>query len=326
MSETCPVCGSTVSDSKDVSIAVLDLPGHYYSCPRCGDYQIEGFTCVQLTSLLRDDQRRAILSHWIRTKYESVKHSGSASESIILIPALVDNVVKQLPPSCAEQANKFVLWLGDNSHPGESVSVRPATHQSIMGAITPKGFLLVLRHLMDGRLLIEAKPSLSDGQTSATLSFEGWEHYEKLRRGAIDSRRAFMAMKYGDEQLDDLVNNVLKPAVKQTGFDLLRLVDRPKAGLIDDMLRVEIQTSRFLIADLTHENAGAYWEAGYAEGLGRPVIYTCEKQKFEEAKTHFDTNHHLTVRWEVGKPQEVAEELKATIRATLPAEAKLTDD
>ena len=103
-------------------------------------------------------------------------------------------------------------------------------------------------------------------------------------------------------------------------------MDRPKAGLIDDRLRVEIQTSRFLIADLTHENAGAYWEAGYAEGLGKPVIYTCEKAKFEEQKTHFDTNHHLTVVWDADNLSEAADELKATIRATLPGEAKLTDE
>ena len=62
---------------------------------------------------------------------------------------------------------------------------------------------------------------------------------------------------------------------------------------------MEIRTSRFLIADLTHENPGAYWEAGYAEGLGKPVIYTCEKKKFEnQVKTHFDTNHHLTLQWD----------------------------
>jgi nucleoside 2-deoxyribosyltransferase len=160
----------------------------------------------------------------------------------------------------------------------------------------------------------------------ATLTVEGWQYYEKLRKGDIDSRKAFMAMEYGDEQLDKIVENVFKPAVKQTGFDLFKLVDRPKAGLIDDRLRVEIQTSRFLIADLTHENAGAYWEAGYAEGLGKPVIYTCKKKKFEEQKTHFDTNHHLTIPWDAENPKEAAERLKATIRATLPEQAKLTDD
>jgi nucleoside 2-deoxyribosyltransferase len=81
-----------------------------------------------------------------------------------------------------------------------------------------------------------------------------------------------------------------------------------------------------LIADLTDDNEGAYWEAGFAEGLGKPVIFSCEKAKFEEKKTHFDTNHHLTVKWDKNSPQDAAEELKATIRATLPDEAQMTDD
>jgi nucleoside 2-deoxyribosyltransferase len=63
--------------------------------------------------------------------------------------------------------------------------------------------------------------------------------------------------------------------VAATGFILRRLDDEPKAGLIDDRMRAEIQASRFVIVDLTHMNRGAYWEAGYAEGLGKPVIYTC---------------------------------------------------
>ena len=133
-------------------------------------------------------------------------------------------------------------------------------------------------------------------------------------------------MKYGDSELDRIVREYFRPAVVSTGFELYRLDDIPKAGLIDDRLRVEIRTSRFLISDLTHENAGAYWEAGFAEGLGKPVIYTCEKAKFDSYKTHFDTNHHLTVIWDKEKPELANEQLKATIRATLPDEAKLTDE
>ena len=96
-------------------------------------------------------------------------------------------------------------------------------------------------------------------------------------------------------------------------------------GLIDDRLRVEIQASDFIIADLTHDNLGAYWEAGYAEGLGKPVIYTCGKTKFEKEKTHFDTNHHLTIVWDSDNPQQAGEDLKATVRATLPQLAKQED-
>lgn len=123
-----------------------------------------------------------------------------------------------------------------------------------------------------------------------------------------------------------MLNNCFIPAVQKTGFDLITLNDSKRAGLIDDRLRVEIMTSRFLVADLTHDNEGAYWEAGFAEGLGKPVIYTCEKNKFERDKTHFDTNHHLTIIWDIKEPLKAVEDLKATIRATLPAEAKLNDD
>ena len=58
-----------------------------------------------------------------------------------------------------------------------------------------------------------------------------------------------------------------------------------------------------------------------------PVIYICEEEKFKVKKTHFDTNHHLTVQWK-DDPESLnkfAEELKATIRATFPDEAKMED-
>jgi len=73
-----------------------------------------------------------------------------------------------------------------------------------------------------------------------------------------------MTMQYGDPLLDQLVEDHFRPAVAQTGIDLRRLDDEQPAGLIDDRLRVEIQSARFLIVDLTHSNRGAYWEAGYA--------------------------------------------------------------
>ena len=133
------------------------------------------------------------------------------------------------------------------------------------------------------------------GFDKLALTFDGWSYYETLLKGSTTYRKAFMAMKFGDADLNHVLENVFKPSVKMAGFDLFKLDDVPQAGLIDDRLRVEIQSSDFLIADLTHANNGAYWEAGYAEGLGKPVIYSCEKEQFNLQKTHFDTNHHLTV-------------------------------
>jgi nucleoside 2-deoxyribosyltransferase len=134
-------------------------------------------------------------------------------------------------------------------------------------------------------------------------------------------------MPFGKLDLYQIYRDHFQPAVSATGFTLKRLDENQPAGLIDDRLRVEIHQCRFLLADLTHGNPGAYWEAGYAEGLGRPVIYTCEKSIFDDRRkgTHFDTNHHLTVVWESTSPATAVSKLKATIRSTLPTEAVLSD-
>jgi hypothetical protein len=149
----------------------------------------------------------------------------------------------------------------------------------------------------------------------------------ELKREPIDSRAAFMAMPFNNDILDRVFRDCFRPAVAATGFDLRRLDDHPAAGNIDDRLRIEIRNARFLIAELTGANPGAYWEAGFAEGLHKPVIYTCEKSCFDKPaqKPHFDTNHHLTVIWEESDLPGAVEQLKATIRETLPSEAKQRD-
>ena len=80
-----------------------------------------------------------------------------------------------------------------------------------------------------------------------------------------------------------------------------------------------------MIAELTKENRGVYWEAGFAEGLGKPVIYTCEKSFFEGNRSHFDINHRHTIVWNPDELSQASEALKTTIRATLHSEAKMSD-
>jgi len=60
---------------------------------------------------------------------------------------------------------------------------------------------------------------------------------------------------------------------------------------------------------------GAYWEAGYAEGLQKPVIYTCRK---DWKGIHFDTEHLTRIIWHPDKLEDAAKQLKAMIRHTLP--------
>ena len=150
------------------------------------------------------------------------------------------------------------------------------------------------------------------------LTLQGWEHYDARKRGHFAGRFGFVAMQFEDPILDPLIRKTVKPALQdKLNYDLIDMRDVAQAGLIDDLMRARIRDAAFVLSDLTHDNSGAYWEAGYAEGLAKPVIYLCEKAKFEKQKTHFDTNHCTTVLWSADDPDPFTQQLIATLRNSL---------
>ena len=317
MTAKCPICDSDLLEPS----ASTGGDATAFACPRCGRFILTGPLLASLAYLLSTDKEAsAKLSHVLRRASEN-------GDKAMLTSDLAEAILKQPLPRPREQADLLLRWLAEHvPTPGETIWVEPRTHGAIIGSSSWKGFRLVLDHMFAvGLLTGTLSKTIGESGAHATPSFAGWEHFESLRRGGGKYRKAFMAMKFGDPALAFMLESVFKPSVRQAGFDLFKLDDVPQAGLIDDRLRVEIQASDFIVADLTHENLGAYWEAGYAEGLGKPVIYTCEHTKFEATKTHFDTNHHLTITWDSTAPATAGERLKATVRATLPHLARQHD-
>jgi hypothetical protein len=124
----------------------------------------------------------------------------------------------------------------------------------------------------------------------------------------LDALLAPFARKFDNLELDRVFDDCLYQAVRDTGYELRTATQR--AGLVDAVIEDEIRRCRFLIADLSDSNAGAYWEAGFAEGLGKPVIYICKAN----CEVHFDTDHRHTVRWDLSDLDQTAKKLKAVIR------------
>lgn len=91
----------------------------------------------------------------------------------------------------------------------------------------------------------------------------------------MDSQVTFMAMPFNRPDLMSVYDQHVKPAVARTGYELRLSGDNPKTGSIDDRMRVEIRRARFLVCELTENNAGAYWEAGFAEGPGMDLEHDC---------------------------------------------------
>lgn len=268
-----------------------------------------------------DDPRRAVLSHAVRRMQRENEWPTLSNKMY------TDILLKDALPKPVEQAENMLLWLGNAADDSDSkVHVSCEELQATIGSSRTNSILYIANHLQSKGLLTysESDNTQPDPQLVFQMTLPGWQEFDSLLRRSPQSRTFFMAMKFGEPELNDMVDTVFRPAVEATGYNLLVLTDEPRAGLIDDQLRVEIRRSRLLIADITHKNPGAYWEAGFAEGLGKPVIYTCRESEFNGGASHFDTNHHLTVLWSSEK-DEVLRRLKATIRATLPSEAKQSD-
>ncbi|HZU50969.1 MAG TPA: hypothetical protein VE968_03750 [Sphingomicrobium sp.] len=109
----------------------------------------------------------------------------------------------------------------------------------------------------------------------------------------------------------------IEPAIREAGYEPLRIDRKEHLNKIDDEIIAEIRRSRFLVADFTHGDTGArggvYYEAGFAHGLNIPVIFTCRADAID--KVHFDTRQYNHITW--ATPDELKERLAKRITATL---------
>jgi nucleoside 2-deoxyribosyltransferase len=150
------------------------------------------------------------------------------------------------------------------------------------------------------------------GHADVTLTTNGWIRIEELERPNIESKQAFVAMWF-DDTLDSAYTQGIAGIEEDTGFKALRIDMKQFNEKICDRIIAEIRRSRFLIADVTGHRAGVYFEAGYAMGLGLPVIWTCGKEDINNC--HFDTRQYNHITWET--PEELRTKLRDRILATI---------
>lgn len=117
-----------------------------------------------------------------------------------------------------------------------------------------------------------------------------------------------------DPSLDQAYDAGIKPAVQEDCAMKVVRVDRVEHnGVVTDLILASIRSAQLTVADVTLQRQGVYFEAGFALGLGRTVIWTCRKD--ELPKVHFDTRQYSHIVWET--PAELREKLTNRIRATV---------
>jgi nucleoside 2-deoxyribosyltransferase len=314
----CPICLSIDGFTRSSQGDGVGRGGTLEECELCGSYFC---TREALSDYLGQERAnttrlaRAVLSHWVQQRQNADEWPVVDK---LVAKAAIDG---DLPlPSPGDQVSNIIRFVGDSTRDtGEPLRSLPPSFHATIGSVTRIFAIKLVQELCDGGLLraIESNTLKSRNVQNVELTIAGWEQYEAERRGKTAGSYGFLALKFGDEVLDPFVQSHIKPAVAELGFELRDMRDGARAGVIDNLMRIDIRDAAFVIADLTHDNAGSYWEAGYAEGLGKPVLYICEKSKFGAVKTHFDTNHSTTVQWDVDDPEAFKRDLIATLQRSL---------
>ena len=155
----------------------------------------------------------------------------------------------------------------------------------------------------------------SDDAAEIKVTVEGFRQVAEVAT-APDPSQGFVAMWF-DDRMDKYFETGLKVGIEAAGYRAMLMKRKPDVEKIDDDTIAEIRRSRFLVADFTQGKGGArgsvYFEAGFAQGLGLPVIYTCRRNMV--GKLHFDTRQYAHILWDT--PEELALALEARIRARI---------
>ena len=307
--EKCPICLDTEFEkSDDDTLGVTK-----YKCMICGNFDISRTT---KNSVLDEklhtlsEIERASIAYGIR---KVNKNSGEIVISAEVLDEMIENTVLFSP---AIQIKNLIQYFGDEFRKnGLPIYNIPDNLHAIVGSPNFEFVISLIRQLRELNIVIYDD---SNWIENIFLTVNGWNLYESNKHSVSDSKFGFIAMQYGDTILENIVRDHIKPRVEsELGYKIRILREELEAGIIDNIMRERIRESAIVLADLSEDNFGAYWEAGYAEGLGIPVIYLCNEEKFNEVKTHFDTNHSTTVLWTHGKEPEFCDALIATIKKSL---------
>ena len=147
------------------------------------------------------------------------------------------------------------------------------------------------------------------------LSAKGWERVAALHHREEEIRQGFISMSFREETLS--IREAFRQAITEAGYAVRIIDEKEHNNQIVPEIFYEIRRSRFLVVDVTFPNFGAYYEAGFAQALGKEVIVCCRETEFfeTEKRPHFDIAQKSMIIW--SNEEELVAKLKRRIEATV---------
>lgn len=336
----CIVCSSDASKQSDYDDLVV-----FYVCPVCGRYEIH----FDLSSDEIDFDLNQLGSYFIyngfkygiserryysnRDKEWCDEWSNKCKEGDITHghPVFLskENVENWYPKIFSEKIDRILLFLNKEiKHIGEDVTLSKEELYSAFFVdrfdystgkreerdtdIQLKQADYMLDYLADRNYIrsnIGGNWWSDNNTTIMSLLPEGYARIDELQKSTANGKNVLVAMKFGEDTKP--LREAIRTGICNAGYIAIFIDEVQHNDFITPELLKHIKNSKFVVVDLTHQNNGAYFEEGYAMGLGKPVIQLCRTG----VNLHFDVAQKNTIMWDT--ESDIPQRLKNRIIATI---------
>jgi hypothetical protein len=279
-------------------------------------------------------QNKAALSYWIRHQLKEFE-----SDIPFVDEKLVNEFAHRTQKKVVERIDDAIIWFSNIQESlADWVEI---LHDGMVQTSDPRiniffDFLASTSCLdsNDGQMLLQLlkEEKLIEHQNSVPnyrLTYKGWKRVGELSETLTLSTSVFVAMWF-DDCMSDVYSNGIAAGIRKAGYEPIRIDNKEHNNKIDDEIISEIRRAKFLVADFTSEllrkdslaglggdrviaRGGVYFEAGFAKGLGKEVIWTVREDVLPFV--HFDTRQFAHIVWK--DSADLCAKLEKRISATL---------
>jgi hypothetical protein len=304
---TCPLCQRPSQRHETEDDFRRDV--RTYDCERCGRIRVtdeaerearllDRARSARVSGLTRERTTRGLPPVLITQTRDAARRSSEPATTLddILVASALS--VQQRLDRTLMNLGTWISLTGDVDPP-LAYAEDGAVMQFLMNQLERHGLIRWDGHMQGGH---------------ATVQVEGWNRIAELQQGVHTqgSRQGFVAMWFGNPARNPCEVGLVE-GIREAGYvpwiaERVEYIDR-----IDERIISEIRKSTFLVADLSGHRQNVYYEAGFAAGLGIPVVFTCHKD--DMGAGHFDTRQYNTIEW--SDPEQLATSLQHRITAVI---------
>lgn len=314
---TCPFC-----NSKSKMNPFEDSLHLIIECPRCGIYitsydyieRLDGLTKNTVNSYLFYNGQNRRVYHYIEND-SFLNELKSKNDNVLHFSPELAKTYSNF--NFAQKIDYFILWISSIcEYIGEIITIKYEDFQSALfikkydldGEEYPQEILKIQReeilryleyddNLRSNRYIAEVTDDVEKQEISFKLTLKAWNRIEEINKNAGFGKNVFIAMSFAEGT--ESTREALKQGISNAGYTPV-IIDEVTHNhqIVPEMFK-QIRDSKFLVIDVSVPNNGAYYEAGYALGLGKEVIFCCKKEIFDDEtkRPHFDVSQKQMIVW-----------------------------